>query len=265
MYCISRHYIIILLFWFALFRLFSLESLPFTNPYLVSSSNITTLSNNPSNAILNPAAGESGISTSTCYLYGMHNLHQYELTSVVDYNNYGVIVCWQAMDADNYSRQDYRLGIRYGFRSVKVAIGYRLSYDEITGYGSERDSNPYAGLRVNYLHTTLDAAANKFLSTNESRYSQSMDYNISLGQEIVSNTIVAFGLASSAKAKTNFKAGCRFPVYDNLQTIVSWESEPGRFGFASDFAVGWMHICYGLQTHNELDWTHSIGLSVLFP
>ncbi len=256
---------IILLFCLVTFRLFSLEQLPFTNPYLVSSSNITTLTSDPSNAIINPASGENGISTSSCYLFGMHNLNQYELTSVVDYNNYGIVVGWQAMDSDGYSRQDYRLGIRYGFRSVKVAIGCRLSYDEITGYGSERDSDPYAGLRLNYLHTTLDVSANNFLSANNSTDSRSMEYNISIGQKIATNTIVAFSLTSSANNKANFKAGCRFPVYDNLQTIVSWESEPGRFGFGSDFKVGWMHICYGLQTHNELDWTHSIGLSVLFP
>lgn len=261
----NKLFLIILLFLTAFGSLLSLEPLPVCSPFVVASSELTSLTENPSTANLNPAAGSSGISTSTSFYYGMTALNQYELTSVMDYKSSGVFASVQALDDDSYSRKDYRIGFRQGFGGLRLGIGYSVFYDDIAGYGSQKDDLLTAGMRLNIGKTTLDVSRNFYLSdmNRDKDYSESLALNI--GHKLDANTNLAAGFSMMENAKTSYKLGCQYQVTDNLSLISSWSSQNGQFGIGTTFSVKWFKLAYAIQTHPELKSTHSIGIMVLLP
>ncbi len=244
---------------------FALEPLPGNNPYLISTCGLTAMIDDPCSTLINPAAGLSGISSSTSYLYSMDQLSQCEVSTVLEYQDSGIFIGWQTLNNDDYTKQDYRFGYRFGYKWFKLGVGYKLSYDKIPGYGSEKDDCLYAGLRMELPTTTFDVSeepikVNKELSTPDIH-----SINLSLSQELSENTALAIGISSNQYEGLNYKVGCRFQVAKHLQGIVSWESEPGRFGIGSAFSLSWLNLIYAVQTHPELKWTHSFGISIMFP
>jgi hypothetical protein len=244
---------------------YGLESLPYSNPFLVSTCGLTTLSNDPATTLINPATGLSGVSSSTSYLYGMDKLSQCEISSLLEYQNSGAFIGWQSLNNDDYTKQDYRLGYRFGLKFLRIGVGYKLSYDKIPGYGSEKDECYYAGIRLLLGNNTIDAATEPIRINSDLAEPEEHTINLSLSRKLSNNTILAFGLTKERDEQTDYKVGCRFPITNHLQALVSWESEPGRFGMGGVFALSWLKLIYAVQTHPELDWTHSVGISIMFP
>jgi len=242
-----------------------LEPLPISNPFLISANGLTAMSDDPSTTLLNPAAGLSGVSSSTSYLYSMDRLSQCEISSVLEYQNSGVFIGWQSLNNDDYTKQDYRFGYRFGFKSLKLGIGYKLSYDKIPGYGSEKDDCLYSGLRLNLASTTFDFATDHIRINDELAALEGRSFDFSLNHDLADNAALAVGLSTRRDNPINYKVGCRFQTTKHLQGIVSWSSEPGRFGIGSVFSLSWLKLIYAVQTHPELQWTHSVGISIMFP
>lgn len=253
------------LFYLAIGVVRGLEPLPISNPFLLCTSGLTAMSDDPSTTLLNPAAGLSGVSSSTSYLYGMDALSQCEISSILEYQDSGVFIGWQTLNNDDYTKQDYRLGYRYGYKFWKLGIGYKLSYDKIPGYGSEKDDCLYAGLRLKLHQSTFDIASEQIKVNREISEPDRQSINMSISQELSKESALAFGISTSNNKRTEYRIGCRFAATKNLEGVVSWESEPGRFGMGSVFSLGWLKLIYAVQTHPELKWTHAIGLSIMFP
>jgi hypothetical protein len=244
---------------------FCLEPLPASNPFLISTSGLTAMSDDPSTTLINPAAGLSGVSSSVSYLYNMDELSQCEISTVLEYQDSGVFIGWQTLENDAFTKQDYRFGYRFGYKFFKLGIGYKLSYDNITGYGSEKDDCLYSGLRLDFTKTTFDFSIDRIKVDEDMAAPEGRTAELSLSQELSGDTAVAFGVSTLHNEPVNYKVGCRFLATKHLQGIVSWSSEPGRFGIGSAFSLSWLKLIYAVQTHPELHWTHSIGISIMFP
>jgi hypothetical protein len=260
-----RHLILSVLLCLGLSGLFCLEPLPPCNPFLIGANGLTTLTDDASVSAINPAAGENSISTSTSFLHGMSALNQYELASVFGYKNNSFVAAWQSLDNDDYTRQDFRLGIRYELWKVRFGIGYKLMYDEIPGYGSDKDSRLQEGVRFTYKNTKADLAFEHKMPPFTDKNKSAQILNLCLGQKLDSRSELAIGMTAQPGLPVSFKLGSRFEVYKNFSALVSWSSEPGRFGFETDFSLKQFTLAYALQTHPELDWTHSIGISAILP
>jgi len=258
MFLPSRHLILVLILSLCIYHLYCLESLPACSPYLISSNGLTTLTDDPSATHLNPVAGEGGVSTSTSFLYGMTRLNQVELASIVNYQYNSMYAAWQAMDDEDYTRQDIRFGIRYSQPTFRVGLGYKILYDDIPGYGSEKDDRFSAGFRFKLKNTTLDIGSEHSLPITRDEPFKAGDFNFTLNQQIEQNLALAIGLNVSDEEIYAAKLGCSFYVTSSLKAVASWESEPGRFGVGCIFSVKWLNLAYALQTHPELDWTQVI-------
>jgi hypothetical protein len=247
------------------FLLWGLEPLPPCNPLLISTGGLTTLTDDPANTLANPVAGDGGISTSTSIINGMKQLSQFELASVVSYQGNSMYAAWQALNNDDYTRQDIRFGIRYSYKFFRLGVGYKLLYDEIPGYGSDKDDRLDMGLRLKYKQTTLDIGSENRLPVEDEPGEDYCDYSIILGQSLEKSLALAMGFNTIHNEDANFKLGCRYQIYKNFQGITSWSSNPGQFGIGVVFSVKSFNLAYSLQTHPELDWTHSVGISAMFP
>jgi len=223
------------------------------------------MSEDPSNTLTNPAAGECGISTSTSLLHGMNSLNQNELSSILNYRDFSIFTAWQGLSTDNYSEQAYRMGVRYRYSLFRWGIGYKISYDDITGYGSDKKDWLCAGFRINHHQTIVDLSAEQTLSTDAEDYPGARKLFFSLGQKLDSNTILAFGIDAASQQKINLKLGCNYNITDYFETITSWESRPGRFGLGCSFLINRFNLSYAVQSHPELRWTHSIGIAAMLP
>jgi hypothetical protein len=245
--------------------LFSLEPLPFCNPFLIGVSGLTTLTDDASASAINPAAGESGISSSTSFLHGMIALNQYELSSILNYRNSSFIAAWQALDNDDYTRQDFRLGARYDLLPVRFGMGLKLFYDDIPGYCSERDYRLYEGVRARFKKTVADLAFEHKIPPFGGGDKDAGNLSLSIGQKLDSDSEVSFGLDAARNLPVSYKLGCRFLVFRDFSALASWSSQPGRFAFGTIFSLRSFNLAYALQTHPELDWTHSIGIAAALP
>jgi len=244
--------------------LFSLEPLPPANPNLLSSSCLTTLTDDPSNTCINPISAEGGISTSTGFLHGMMQLNQVEVASVISYQNNSMYAGWQAMEDDDYSRQDIRFGVRYSYRFFRLGVGYKVLFDKIPGFGSEKDDRINTGIRLKHSNTTLDFGTEHRIPYAENEDFSTGIFSLCIGQKLDDKAALAAGMIIANRKAETFKLGCRYQMTKNFGTIVSWDSEPGRFGIGTVFTHNWLKISYGMRTHPELDWTHSIGITAVF-
>jgi hypothetical protein len=260
-----KQVILTLLLWLAAFLYYCLTSLPPCNPFLISTCGLTTLTDDPSNTQLNPVSGEGGFSTSTCYPYSMHQLNQIEVATIVNYQNNSMYAAWQALSEEDYSRQDIRFGMRYSNRFIRIGAGYEVLYDDIPGYGNEKDDRLDAGLRLKLKNTTLDLSSELDIPFDDDNDLSTGKYSFCLGQKIEPNLSLACGTDLSKADISNLKLGCHYRVSNNFTTLAAWESEPGRFGIGAVFSIQWFNLSYAVQTHPSLDWTHSIGISALFP
>jgi hypothetical protein len=245
--------------------LFCLEPLPACNPFIMGANGLTTLTDDASATSINPAAGENSISTSTSFLHGMSALNQYELASVFGYRNNSFSAAWQTLDNDDYQRQDFRLGIRYELWKVRFGFGYKFFFDDIPGYGSGKDNRLQEGIRFKHNNTTADLAFEHKMPPFRSQNSSAQILNLCLGQKLDDSSELAFGLTAPRNLPVSYKLGCRFQILKNFSALASWSSQPGRFGFATDFRIKYFSLAYALQTHPELSWTHSIGISATLP
>lgn len=245
--------------------LLGLVPLPSCNPFLISACGLTTLIDDPSATQLNPIAGEGGVSTSTSFSYSMTSLNQVEIASIVNYQGNSMYAAWQSLDNEDYSRQDVRFGIRYSQSAFRVGVGYKILYDEIPGYGSDKDDRFNAGFRFMVKNTTIDLGSEHAMPVNQDNPFTAGDFSLNLGQQLEDNLKLALGLNLAEEKLSNIKLGCRFDIAPNLKAVASWESEPGRFGLGTIFNLKWLNLAYALQTHPELAWTHSVGISAMFP
>ena len=195
----------------------------------------------------------------------MTALNQYELTTVLDYKDSGVFASVQALDDDSYSRKDYRIGYRQGFGSLRLGIGYAVFYDDIAGYGSQKDDLLTAGMRLSKGKNTLDVSRNYYLSAKNRDKNYSEKLSLSIGHKLDANASLAAGFSMTENDKTSYKLGCQYQVTDNLSLISSWSSQNGQFGAGSIFTIKWFKLAYAIQTHPELKSTHSIGITAMFP
>ncbi len=246
----------------ALCRLAALEPLPPCHPLLLGACGLTALSDDPAATGINPAAGEPGLAASSALTHGMRRLARYELASLVAWQYSSAYAAWQSLDNDACRRADVRAGVRYGCSFFRLGLGYKLLLDEIPGYGAARDDRLDAGLRLSYKGLSLDLGSEHRLPP---RSGGEGSYNLCLGQAPDPNLTLAAGLAFAPDTDPCFKLGCRLRLYQNLTALAAWESEPARFGCAAAFDLGWLNLAYAVQTHPDLDWTHSLGLTVLFP
>jgi hypothetical protein len=260
-----RYSILIFLLFICTSGLFCLESLPPCNPFLIGANGLTTIIDYASVTSINPAAGESSLCTSTCFLHGMSTLNQYELASVFGYKNNSFLAAWQTLNNQDYTRQDFRLGIRYELWKIRFGIGYKLMYDEIPGYGSDKDSRLQEGIRFTYKNTKADLAFEHKMPPFSHENTNAQILNLCLGQKLDAKSSVAIGMTAQPNLPISYKLGCRFEVFKSFSAVASWSSEPGRFGFETDFQLKYFTLAYALQTHPELDWTHSIGISAILP
>ena len=265
MFLPHKHLLLMLALIMCIYVLNCLEPLPSCNPFLISSSGLTTLTEDPSATQLNPAAGEGGVSTSTSYHYSMTQLNQIELASVVSYHNNSIYAAWQTLDNADYRRQDIRFGIRYSQPAFRGGVGYKILYDDIPGYGSAKDDRLSAGFRYKLNHTTIDLGAEHPLPLSKENSFMEGDFSLHFGQQIEQDLTLAIGLDFANKELSDVKLGCRYSIYSNFQAVASWSSEPGRFGIGGIFTIRWLNIAYALKTHPELAWTHSVGISAMFP
>ncbi|MFO7659485.1 MAG: hypothetical protein R6V77_01110 [Candidatus Cloacimonadaceae bacterium] len=243
----------------------SLEPLPTCNPFLISAGGLTVLTDNPAATYLNPAAGDGGISTATSFPYGMTKLDQIELASIVSYQNNSMFVGWQSLDNADYKRQDMRFGIRYSQPNLRVGVGYKLLYDDIPGYGSDKDDRLTAGLRYKIQTLTVDLGSEHNLPFNKDNSFSAGEFSLNLGQQLEPTLLLGLGLHISEHEIADLRVGCRLQLNPNLRGIASWQSEPGRFGLGAVFNIKWLQLAYALQTHPELSWTHSVGITAMFP
>ncbi len=245
--------------------LFSLEPLPGLNPYQIASCGLTGLSDNPSMSIINPAIGANGIAVSTSYPFGMEELQQSELSGTMLYKNSGLFAGWQTLSNVDYERNDYRLGFRTISGNHHFGTGIKLCYDQISGYGSETANWVYTGYRFKFSDSTFDMSVDYIDLFQDSRCPPRRSYDFSIGQGFAESGIMAFGMNLMRGMKPDYKVGCRYSVYPGMQAIISWESEPGRFGVGTMYNIRFLDVMYAAQSHPELNWTHSVGLSVRFP
>jgi len=261
----GRQLVLLLMLLLCASVLCSLEPLPTCNPFLISAGGLTVLTDNPAATYYNPAAGEGGVSTSASIPYGMSKLDQIELASIVSYQNNSMFVGWQSLDSADYKRQDMRFGIRFSQPGFRVGVGYKLLYDDIPGYGSDKDDRLTAGLRFKIQTLTLDLGSEHNLPFDKDNSFTAGDFRLNLSQQLEPTLLLGLGLQVSDQEIADFMVGCRLQLNPNLRGIASWQSEPGRFGLGAVFNIKWFQLAYALQTHPELAWTHSIGITAMFP
>jgi hypothetical protein len=253
----------ILLFCFSL--LMGLEPLPSCNPFLIGTGGLTVLIDDPASASLNPASGSNGFSSSISYPFSMQTLDNYELATIVDHNDSGVIATWQNINNADYLRQDYHIGFRYGNKRFRLGVGYKTLYDEIPGFGSEREEILTTGVRVKLFGSLLEIAKDYCLSSDNTSHIASNTLRLGIGQKMGVKTAIGAGFTSDKNSKTNYTLGGQFDILDNLSALASWSSRPGSFGLGSAFSIGWINLAYAVKTHPDLQWTHSIGLNIKLP
>jgi hypothetical protein len=261
----AKHSVTALLFCLVLSALTGLEPLPPCHPLALASAGLTTLTDDPALTGLNPVAGEGGFSTSTSFISGMTQLNQYELASAINYEYNSMYVSWQSLENEDYIRRDIRFGFRYTNYFFRLGAGYKMLYDEIPGYGSEKQDNLVAGIRLRYKQTVLDARSELALPAEGDDYASCCEYNLTLGQKLDNSLALAAGIQTIKGEDIDLKLGCRYQITPNFQGLTSWNSDPGSFGVGAIFNVRFLQVAYALKTHSELNWTHSIGLSALFP
>jgi hypothetical protein len=249
----------------ALLPLFCLDCLPSCSPFLISTCGLSSLTDDPSATQVNPVGGEGGLATSTSYLFSMGQLNQIDVATVVNYQNNSMYAAWQSLSNDDYTRQDIRIGVRYSYRFFRLGLGYKMLYDQISDANSANDDRLDAGLRLKYKNSTLDLGSEHELPISGENNFSAGDFTLSAGQKIDANLTLAAGLSAVHEEPWNYKLGCLFQLNPNLKAIASWESEPGHFGMGAVFNLKWFNLAYAVQTHSELDWTHSVGISALFP
>lgn len=245
--------------------LYCLESLPSCNPMLLGTSGLTVLIDDPSAASINPAVGLNGLSTSTSYPYSLSAIRNYEIASIVDHNNSGVIASWQALEETDYKRQDYHFGLRYGNRLLRLGLGYKTLYDEIPGVNSAREEILTSGVRIKLWNTLVDFGKEFCVSSDCDNHVASNTVRFALGHKLNEHSTIGAGFSSSDRQSTEYTFGGKFEVFDNLSALASWSSQPGSFGLGGVFSVGWVNLAYAVKTHPELQWTHSIGLTIMLP
>ncbi len=245
--------------------LHSLESLPVINPVLLATGGLSALTDDPAASVLNPVAGEGGVSTSTGWIHKLNELSQYDIASVLSFQSNSMFAGWQALNHDDYKRQDIRFGIRCSYAFFRAGVGYKLMFDEIPGYGSARDERLTAGLRLKYRKATLDIGSEHRLPIDDTNRLNCGSFNLCLAQKLEDSFVLAAGLETCKSEGNHYKLGCRYKITPNFSGITSWTSNPGRFGVGTTFNLGTLRISYALQTHPELDWSHTVGITLMFP
>jgi len=263
-YCSIRLFACFLLYLCSL-SLFAFEPLPPCNPFVIASGALSNLTDDPSSAQLNPVSGEGGITTSVSYPYSMQQLSQVEIASVVNYQLNSMYASWQTLSNNDYNRQDIRLGFRLSYLYFRFGLGYKVMIDEMEGYGTENDDRLTAGIRFKHKKTTLDIGSEHAMPFGRDNSFEDGEFNLSLRQDLDPNLAVAAGFSTDSEQRFNYKVGTIFGLHPNLKAVASWESRPGRFGLGAIFKLKWFNLAYAVQTHPDLDWTHSIGISALFP
>lgn len=241
------------------------EVLPSSNPNLIAASGLTALTDSPANASLNPASGETGISVSTSFLYSMQALNQYDLASLIDYGNLSFFTCWQTLNNQDYLRNDFSIGSRWNFETFRIGIGFKLLYDDIPDYGGFKEHIIYAGTRFKHKQFLFDLASSQNLTKKNSALQTSNQVDFSFSYQTGESYSLSSGFSAAEKQQVDVKFGCKYDIAESFAIIVSWSSEPGRFGFGTVFNMNNLALVYALQTHPELDWTHSVGLNLTLP
>lgn len=260
----AKHAVSALLFCLVISALSALEPLPPSHPLVLAGAGLTTLTDDPSLTQLNPVAGEGGFSTSTSFISGMAQLNQFELASAINYEYNSMYAAWQSLENEDYIRRDIRFGFRYSYAFFRLGLGYKMLYDDIPGYGSEKQDNLTAGIRLKYKQAVLDAGSELALPESGDDYASCCAYNVTLGQKLDNSLALAVGIRTAPDEDVDLRLGCRYPVTQHFEGITSWHSNPGSFGVGAVFTIKPFQLSYAFQTHPELDWTHAIGISALF-
>lgn len=213
---------------------------------------IILLSDNPADFALSPLLGVSGFSASWQRPFGLSGTDLLGLHSAFGKGiiNYATGLVYLANQ--NYRWQDEYLALGVNLGGLKAGATQHLIYEKI-----EKDS---------WFTWDNDFA----LAAESGDYATEIRYNNARSADATLTLSAASGLQKAASfcSAYTWKKGSRgsysvasvFRVAEPLQLQCSWQSDPGRFGFGILVLVGRIKLNYAVQTHPELNLTHSLDL-----
>jgi len=245
--------------------LFCLEPLPYASPQDLCLGILTPLSDNPSAAVINPAAGQKGFSSSLQYISSMSELPLYGLHAVLGGKTFSVLSGVRLLDAQDYTAQDYTVGGGWQLGWLRLGASYNAMFDRIAGYNSTSQSFCKAGLVLDTGTTRLDAVAENLLPSRRTAGEILPESSFCLAQWLAPVVQSGFGVTLYKHQAPTWRFSTRTFIYSGWENILTWQNNPSQYAFCTVFSVKRLQVSYTVKTHPELTWTQAIGLSYKLP
>ncbi len=217
-----------------------------------SLSGITLLSVSPSDYIISPIIGQTGISSGFQVPYGIAGVATYGLHTAFPVRNFIAASGIVYLNHPDYRWQDEYLALGVYYKGLKLGATQHLRFEKIANEGWLTWDNDFA------------------IAVNSKQYATELRYNscqtrdaaltMSASTKVNESATLCSAFTWRKHEADNYSVASSYQVARSLKLNCSWQSQPARFGVGITVLMGKLNLLYAVRTHTELSLTHNLDL-----
>lgn len=225
---------------------------PVTSASASALAGITILSESPADYSLSPLIAVDGVCLSWQRPFGLADTDLIGLHSAFSKDSWFLATGLDYLSHPDYRWQDEYLSLGVVWGGLKLGATQHLVYEKIADESWFTWDNDFA------LAFANDDYGSE-LRYNNAR-GQDASVTLSASSRLRQNARLASSYTWHKNQRNSYALATTYQVVSGFQLCSSWQSEPTRYALGLELGWNKLNLCYAVQTHPELNLTHSLNL-----